>query len=191
MSDQPDVRPTQIVTVDEQGQTLHQIGALLAICGSLTPYVIEQHNENPHRKKELDGGVQCSVESLLINACDRLAKIVGEDARWAFDEVANTAKKQKFLENLEANRQLMQLQAVSVAESLRPSHREEPGMFKLNETLYAACSGPLEEWRWRMVGIGQSPSAALRDYDLRHMGQPASSLEVLEVLFPENRKRRK
>lgn len=191
MSDQPDVRPTQLVTVDEQGQTLHQIGALLAICSTLTPYVIEQHNENPHRKKEMDGGVQCAVESMLINTCDRLAKIVEEDTRWAFDAAANAAKKQKFLENLEANRQLMQLQAVSIAESLRPSHREDPTMFKLNETLYAACSGPLEEWRWRMVGIGTAPSEALRDYDSRHLGQPAASLEVLEILFPENPKRKK
>jgi hypothetical protein len=182
--------PSTLVAMDEGLATTQQIGMLLSVCATIAPFVLEQHRDAPHQRKELDGGVAASVETLMVTTCDRLEAIIKDEPRWKYNAQAADAKRELFLANLHANRQLLALQATNIAESLRPCKEVDSIPVQISPGVWVLCDGPIKEWWKYVVGIGNSPAQACLDYDFRFAGQPANSLLLLEAQFPEPKRKR-
>lgn len=140
-----------------------QIGAVLDIISALQPYMLQSHREiDGNLPKSLDGGVGAGATTTFLKACARLDSILDDSSRWSlapYDELAMLMsdlhlKQSEFLE----------AQIESTKEVQRPSFQLRPVLAVGNDKFLAIWGNP-ETPGSALIGIGDTPAEALRDFD--------------------------
>lgn len=107
-----------------------------------------------------------AAENSLINACDRLDKILADDSRWDMDSV----------KKIEANLlQLLETRNAVEALGMLPHVRYKPVIMRVPDGWVAVYGDPafLDK---SVVGYGETPEKALKCFDLLFNGEAPEGL---------------
>ena len=167
--------------------TEQQIASCLAVLRELQPYVItfpaaSWDGSPPPERPELDGGIKASVSTTIMAVCDRLDRVMKEDARW---DISGTTDLFKALaKTQEAQQEFLREQAASARIVQLPHYQLRPQLMHDGEQ-YFAVWGDLSLPGGRIIGAGRSPAAALEDFDAAFERAPAEQLQlILEQVEP-------
>lgn len=146
--------------------TALQVNNLLGIVNTMAGALLSPRVDfdNPHHEKpELDGGCRSAVEMTLIHTCNRLSDIVQDKSRWELTvtsalELQALRINQKTIETLEEKRK-------AVAWLNTPSYRLKPELVRIQDGMFAAYVGELDEPEKSLIGIGKTPEAAFAAFD--------------------------
>lgn len=184
MSTQKHSQVTPAYLPTKEFATEQQISACLAVLRELQGYVHGPapilFSETLPERPELDGGVKSAVTVAVMSVCDRIEKIMREEARWSVDstldlfkELAATQKaQQKFLEEQAASAHLIQL----------PQYLLKPELMSDGDQFFAVW-GNRNLPGGRIIGRGKTPAAALGDFDDAFNRAPA---DQLQLIFEQN-----
>ena len=173
-------KPTSIFASQELA-TNQQIFSLLNILNQLTS-TLRVDPEDPTDAK-LDGGLSSAAVATGIAVCDRLDKILADDARWSVNQAANV--EQAVIAVNEAQALQFRERAVTLADMRRPSSRYRPSVVRIQQ-FFIAFSGDLQTPGAAIIGRGDTPEKALRDYDDAFLRTPEEQLRVILDSLPGN-----
>ena len=153
-----------------------QVGTLLGIIGSLYPYAASTDRQES-QGGALDGGACMAASQTIVRACDRLDRILADDDRW-------NMRLQDTLEALmekmySANHEFLVKQAAAAAEGKRPSFQLRPQLVRASSG-WAAIHGDLAKLEDAIIGVGETPEAALAHFDAVFSGQSPDTVELLK-----------
>lgn len=142
--------------------TAVQINALLQAVQTLNHVVIAR-GDNADTGGANDGGVCASVDSAIIRACAKLDSIFDDDVRWTLT-VQSTLEKQ-LSEVYAAHLDLLRVQKEAVLAVDLPHRTAGPKLLQLESRKWAAILGDPTHLNNCILGVGDSPAAALADFD--------------------------
>lgn len=160
--------------------TVTQISALLAVANQLQPYLLLPHPDidDPASRNplKLNGEALIAATSTFIKTCEALDQIVSDPARWSLAQsdalyLAATAAQVQHKEFL-----LAQTQA---AQSIkRPSYQLRPTL-AVFENSYVAYWGDITIQDAAIIGRGETPEAALADFDAAFQRSPDKQVKFI------------
>lgn len=160
--------------------TEQQISACLAVLRELQSYV---HGpapgflvENPPDRPELDGGIKSAVSVAVMSVCDRIEKIMVDEARWSLDGTLDLFK--ELAATQKAQQEFLREQALSAHLIQLPSYLLKPELLSDGSQFYAIW-GNRDLPGGRIVGRGKTPAAALHDFDDAFNRAPADQLQLI------------
>lgn len=140
-----------------------QIGTLLDVLASLQPYILSPAREiESSLPASLDGGTGSAAASTFIKACMRLETLIDDNNRWslaAYDEQVRALTRMYEQQGL-----FLEAQTESAKELQRPSFQLRP-ILAIGGGGYVAIWGDPNYPEAALVGLGDTPDAALRDFD--------------------------
>lgn len=161
--------------------TTIQISNLLSIANTMASTLLSPRLDldNPHHERpELDGGSRSAVEMTLIHTCNRLSDIIQDKSRWELTvtsalELQALRLNQKSIEVAEEKRK-------AVAWLNTPSYRLKPELVRIQDGMFAAHLGNLDEPEKSLIGIGKTPESAFAAFDELFAGRiPQEMVEYL------------
>lgn len=171
-----------------------QMATLMMVMQNLQPFLLESRGsifEDPKRP-ELDGGAQAAAVSAFSKLCDRIEQMLDEKKRWKVDDFHD--KLQKSIMELHAlQKEFLTAQRDSALQIQRPSFQFKPEIFSMSEGGYfLAFWGDIKRPGYAIIGRGETPRAALKDFDEAFDRAPAEQLTVIaEDLERNERKNQK
>lgn len=151
--------------------TMAQVNILLGIAHGLLPYTMRGGNlyfpgaEAGEGKPEMDGGVSMAAAVTMNNVCSRLDQILSDDKRWTDH---GTAEQSEIIrQTLIEQRELIRKQRALSDEMSRPWRLLEARLGLASPTGPWCAMSPVMPGLQPVVGIGDSPEAALADFDVR------------------------
>jgi hypothetical protein len=156
--------------------TQHQIGTVLSSIATLVPFfqLIRYEDDDSLKDGPLDGGTKVAIQTTLIKACDRLDKILDDDARWSLD---TTRTLETHLSGLyHEHAKLIRLQQQQIYNLNLPHVRHNPALGRLTDGSWIAFLGDLDDINNAVVGVGGSPAQALEAFDEMFNGRIPSHL---------------
>lgn len=118
---------------------------------------------------------QIALEKTLWAACDRMEKILGEDARWSDEFQRKVEKDYDELHKLQM--EAIEKQRAAAAEVTSPHFRYRPDLKRLRDGRWLAILGDDQHLEFAIYGIGNSAQLALEEFDSVFLrGVPASVL---------------
>lgn len=153
-----------------------QINSLLNIAGTMMgALLVPHHNFEPHhRRPELDGGCQSAAEMTFIECCNALTDIIRDKSRWSL-EVTKVLELQAVKIN-QTHIEVLQAQKRSIEAFNTPSYRFKPSLVRLQDGMYCAYLGDLENPEQSLVGIGKTADEAFRAFDMLFFGQVPNAM---------------
>jgi len=159
--------------------TQSQLGMLLAITDNMMKFLASEGGED---KTELPAEAKLAAETTLLNACNRIDAILGNDARWGLE--FQTRLEAFFVENTKLAREIAEKQKILIDETAAkekaqkevaleagtPHNLLRPTLYEMSEGTWVACLGDPSGVQSNIVGTGPTPSAALKNFDLAFVG---------------------
>lgn len=110
-----------------------------------------------------DGGTVCAVETSIINACAQLDNVLQDSSRWNLSQLNN-------LESLlstvyKTHISVMEEQKKQLRLTSAPHRIAAPKLAKLGTGLWAAIKGDPNHLDQCIMGVGETPAAAIEDFD--------------------------
>jgi len=134
--------------------------------------------------------VKTMVGDTIIRTCDRLMRILSDDARWS---VAGYETMEQIITlNLAQNNELLKAQTLAAQQMRLPSWVHRPALYRTEGGMWAAIhNDPLDATN-RIVGVGRNPAEAYQDFDRTFVGLQEDR-EKLEPLpeAPETKKKKR
>ncbi|MCI0695676.1 hypothetical protein L0337_27195 [candidate division KSB1 bacterium] len=143
--------------------TQHQIHTLLAVVGTLFPYIAEPHREtNIPNGHKMDGEATASASTTFIKVCDRIDKIVEDESRWDLKITQNLEDQAK--EVLQYHKALLGEQIIATKIMVLPHNRFRPAIYTMEDGTVVAELGDF-------IAAGKSPAEALQAWDMLFVGE--------------------
>jgi len=159
--------PEQISSLSgRESVNIVQIHALMVVINAYMAFLsnIRAVNEDPPIVGgSLDGGVKAAAEGTFIQLCNRVDAIVEDSSRWRMDE--QNLLEASVLALYSEQREFIQYQRQAVALMQSPHVRFHPVLVHLTEGKWAALLRS-DVGEPSIIGFGETPEAALRDFDL-------------------------
>lgn len=140
-----------------------QIGTVLDILTALQPYLILPPREiDGNLPRSLDGGAGAGATATFLKACARLDSMLDDTTRWslALHDYQSTLINDMY----ERQTEFLDAQIESAKEVQRPSFQLRP-MLAVGSNKFLAIWGNPEHPGSALIGIGDTPDEALRDFD--------------------------
>jgi hypothetical protein len=163
----------KVIPIQSRDQvTQTQVGTVLSAIVTVLPLL----NRHEAFNNQMDEGTVAVVEGTLINACDRLNKILNDDSRWGIEGQCR-------LENHLANfyhehTKTLKLQQQQIYELAKPHTRHNPQLGRLNDGTWIAFLGDIDDINNAIVGVGGCPAQALEAFDEMFNGRVPSHLQA-------------
>lgn len=164
--------------------TSQQIGMLLPICQTMMGYLLspEREHENIPGAKTTSGEAWIAAENTFTRACERLDEILGESARWgiAFQlrlEQQYNERHEQQVGLMAAQRAAAEQQQISAAEVVSPQFRYKPALIPMEDGKWVAFLGHLDDLESGIIGIGDSPAAALKSFNDAFKGETSPAVK--------------
>jgi hypothetical protein len=122
-----------------------------------------------------------AAEATFMGLCDRLDKIVADEARWSMTGTASFHD--ELIETQKAQQEFLSTQTAAASIVLRPSYIHRPTLMR-DETNFYAVWGDSTTPGGSIIGVGATPNAALADFDAAFDRAPKDQLNL--ILEPEN-----
>ena len=173
--------------------TQAQVNILLGIAHGLLPFTMRGGNlyfpgaEQGEGKPEMDGGVAMAAAVTVNNVCSRLDQILADDKRWTDH---GTAEQSELIrQTLIEQRDLVRKQRELSDQLARPWRLLDARLGLASPTGPWCAISPTMPGLQPIMGIGDSPAAALDDFDVRSRevvkaAAPADPAEPVEAPQP-------
>jgi len=122
-----------------------------------------------------------AAEATFMGLCDRLDKIVADEARWSMIGTVNFYD--ELVETQKAQQEFLSVQTTAASLVLRPSYIHRPTLMR-DENYFYAVWGDSTTPGGAIIGVGGTPNAALTDFDAAFDRAPAAQLNL--ILETEN-----
>ena len=143
-----------------------QINTLLS---AINAYMVFLTNAGFHEKEgtlsadaKNDGGALMAASNSLIAMSARLDKIIADDTRWSM--LTQNTLESSLLSVHEAQKEYLRVQQKSVYFMKAPHARFHPIIARLEDGRWAAIYGDPATSQ-SIIGLGENPEAALKDFD--------------------------
>lgn len=172
-SDGPIPLPTaEMVTGGQLANLLNAAGMVVRVLEGAPHWSLD---DDAPKGGALDGGTKMAAEASLCTILNRIDLIVQDDARWNTTERDTLEKRSR--EMVEQNIEFLKEQTKAAGSVLRPSFRFRPALMRVAGG-WAACLGDISDPNTAIIGVGESPEAALVAFDQLFAGQtPAQMVE--------------
>jgi hypothetical protein len=157
----------QMIVPSREYITEQQVVIVLSAIREMYPGLI---NEDCPKEARL------AAEATFMGLCDRLDKIVADEARWSmtgtsnfYDELAETQK---------AQQEFLSTQTAAASIVLRPSYIHRPTLMR-DDTNFYAVWGDSTIPGGAIIGVGATPNAALADFDAAFDRAPKDQLSLI------------
>lgn len=171
----PDGKQPEPVIPTREVVTEYQIHSLLSVIQAFQPYLLVPHRDwTGEEPPKLDGGTHMAAASAFTVACQKLEDVMNQPKRWdtsthdlLYDNIAKYQQAQ--IEFFQAQKR--------VAEKLeRPSYNLQPELRLIEGGRYIATYGDTSVPGRAIIGMGDTPQAALDDFDKAFQRTPAEQL---------------
>lgn len=159
-------KPNNQVHIESKSLTSRaQLIDVLSVFGTIGQFLVRANSDDfsQHTGGKLDGGVKGAIEATMINVCNRLDSILADESRWTLQD-RDTLEK-KMMKSFEASADLFEKQRALAKEANTPHHKYLPALIRIRPGLWMAIKGSLENIDAGIVGLGESPQAALDCFD--------------------------
>jgi hypothetical protein len=130
------------------------------------------------------GEARVAAENTFIKICDRLEKIIDEEARWSMTGATNFYD--ELVETQKAQQEFLSTQTAAASLVLRPSYIHRPTLMRDGISFYAVW-GDSSIPGGAIIGVGATPNAALADFDAAFDRAPKDQVNlILETENSEN-----
>lgn len=171
--------------------TTQHVGTLLSVIQNLSA-VLTRHSyhrtddDDERWKKDnarFDGGTTPAIQHTIIRACERLDEVLADTSRWTLGKEndlqeaiikMHNAQEKLAEENLELVRTHKRPCAIWKPQlaTVEPKDRSTPSFF-------IAFWGDINKPGFAIIGRGQTPEAALLDYDEKFKQTPAQQIQLI------------
>lgn len=160
----------QIGLISRESVTAQQVNTLLGILATLSDYLVRPNVDpaNPHLGGRKDGESRTAAEVTFMAACDRLDGVINDDNRWSM--VIQNALETRTLEMLDANVEFLRAQVAASKNLISPAFQYRPQLVKITDGSWVAILGDYKTPEACILGVGDSPAAALKDFDSAFAG---------------------
>lgn len=168
--------PVQILHRDLSTQ--NQLGMLLAVTQTMMGYLLapDRETENVPGKNLPSGEARVAAENTFIKSCERIDSILEDMTRWTPEYQKRV---EKILEEQHAKSlDLMATQQNAAAEAASPHFQYRPNVLHLEEGPWIAFLGDPNDEHQRILGIGDNPAEALKDFDYQFSGGVPDKLKA-------------
>lgn len=159
-----------------EATTAQQLSALLAICRTLEPWLLEPVVDAGQEAPELDGGVVAAAAATFIKTCDSLDRILDDSSRW--DLKKSNELYDAIVESQKCQQSLLKAQTISAAEVQRPSVQIRPTVMVFQGGYLAFWGDPYTAGAC-IYGKGTTPAAALQDFDAAFHRAPQDQVMLI------------
>jgi hypothetical protein len=154
-----------------------QIEAVLAIAREMSPYLLGHRDIfDGTSDPKLDGGAQCAAAATFIKACGLLDAILADEDRWNVKSVASLYDAAVAVQ--EQQKLFLIEQTAAAKEVRRPTFQLRPEL-ALVDGGYIAFWGNLEIQGGSIIGRGETPEAAFKDFDLAFSRTPEQQVQAI------------
>jgi hypothetical protein len=157
----------QVAIPSQEYITEQQVVILLSALREIYPGLMNE--EFPKEAK-------LAAEATFLGLCDRLDKIIADEARWSM--IATTNFYDELVETQKAQREFLSTQTAAASLVLRPSYIHRPTLMR-DETHFYAVWGDSTKAGGSIIGVGATPNAALIDFDAAFDRAPKDQLNLL------------
>ena len=143
----------------------------LSVFGTVGQFLVRANSEDFMQQTggKLDGGVKMAIENTMVNVCSRIDAIVGDESRWSLEE--RNKLEEQIHKSYQASADLFEKQRALAAEANTPHAKYTPGLMRIRPGMWMAIKGSLENLDGSIVGLGESPKAALDCFDACFNGE--------------------
>lgn len=160
--------------------TVTQISALLAVANQLQPYLLLPHpdiddpvSRNPPK---LNGEALIAATSTFIKTCEALDQIVSDATRWSLAQ--SDALYHAATEAQHQHKAFLLAQTQAAQSIKRPSYQLRPTL-AVFENSYVAYWGDITIQDAAIIGRGETPEAALADFDAAFQRSPDKQVKLI------------
>lgn len=140
-----------------------QIGTVLDILSALQPYLLLPPREMEGvLPRSLDGGAGAGATATFLKACSRLDSMLDDSTRWSLS--SHDYQSSLISEMYERQTEFFEAQIEASKEVQRPSFQLRP-ILAVGSGKFLAIWGNPERLGSALIGIGDTPDEALRDFD--------------------------
>lgn len=168
--------PRQEPLPSRESTSRFQIEAVLAIAREMSPYLLGHHQMFATEDPKIDGGAQCAAATTFIKACSLLEDILGDESRWNLKPVASLYDAAIAVQ--EQQKLFLIEQTAAAKEVRRPYFQLRPEL-ALVDGGYVAYWGNLDIQGGSIVGRGETPEAAFKDFDLAFSRTPEQQVQAI------------
>jgi hypothetical protein len=150
-----------------------QMGAVLSALTTLGALrsMLKDAEVEPAQGGKSDGGTAMAVESSIISACNRLDTMIAESSRWDVTTLGRI--EDRMIALYEQQAQMFKAQEKLAVNVSAPHSFMHPGLIRLGDGRWAAVKGDPEQTN-SIIGLGDTPAAALENFDAVFRGEPAN-----------------
>lgn len=143
---------------------------LIAVTQTMMGYLLnpERETENIPGKQLASGEAKVAAENTFIKCCERIDSILDDMTRWTPEYQKRV---EKILEESHAKSiEMMTAQQNAALEASSPHFQYRPNMLRLEEGPWIAFLGDPNDENNRILGLGDNPTDALKDFDRQFSG---------------------
>lgn len=167
-------------TTAQQTQTLLQVvNTMLMSLG----HFIHAPGEEPSEANRLAGEPRVAAETTFILACEALDNIIKDQSRWSTE--FQTKVEKSYLEAHEKNLAFIEAQRRAAEEVASPHFRYRPGLHRLLGGKWCALLGDINNQDHAIMGIGDSPDAAMKNFDEVFCGKNLAVEEINQLIHEQ------
>lgn len=167
---------SQVLVGKEQALS-SQFNILLGVVNHLTSALSSSETMTGVPGTPLDGGAKSALESTIIRACNRLDALLEEKKNWGAPEQNRVIK--QICKTHRAQQIFLKAQTASANEVRRPSFQLRPNLIRV-ETGFAAIHGDPSKPNEYILGVGETPEAALLDFDEAFKRKPSQQSTLIQ-----------
>ncbi len=179
--------PNKLAIAQKDSIVQRQVSTLLDIVSTLRHNVEETGAPIPNRP-ELDGGVKAAIDTTIIQACSRLDEMLKHKENWEND--AQDEMMRAITRTHEAQQDFLKSQKEAADLVKRPSFQMRPTLVSTGNEFLAVYGDPRIAGQ-AIIGRGETPEAALQDFDLAFKRVPKDQLILQTEKKTKNRKNEK
>lgn len=124
----------------------------------------------------IPGEARAAAENTFIGLCDRLDKIITDDARWSMTDT--TQFYEELIQTQKSQQEFFAAQTESTKIVQKPHFQLKP-MLMRDDTKFYAVWGDSTKPGGAIIGVGATPSAALIDFDSAFERTPAEQVSII------------
>lgn len=164
--------PNKLAVVQKDSIVQRQVSTLLDIVSTLRHNLDDGGTPIPS-KPELDGGVKAAMDTTIIQACSRLDEMLKHTDNW--ENRAQDDMMRAITKTHEAQQEFLKSQKEAADSISRPSFQMKPTLVSTGAEFLAVYGDPRIAGQ-AIIGRGETPEAALRDFDLAFKRAPKDQL---------------
>lgn len=156
------IRTRSIPLPSRDQVTSVQVQTLLHAAQTLNSLVVSRGATEEYSGAK-DGGVAAAIDSTIIRICSQLDTIVDDTSRWSLTDQGRLERQLELV--YAANLDVLKTQKEAVQQSMSPHLTAGAKLLKIENGQWVALLGNPHNLDECIVGIGENPAEALKNFD--------------------------